>query len=947
MIEIKGEEFNVEACIQFTLLQKILIKLAERDNEMQDKINELEKKLKKFQDSEKIIQNQNEKRFKIIEDNITKLSQGNTVIEKYIPPEPKKEIKEKDDSQIKTETKKDDTKKEEKVEYIEKEEKETEKEKENEKIEKSDNNEKEEKEEKLDDNQKEEKEEKLDDNKKEEKEEKSDNNEKEEKEEKLDDNKKEENEEKIEKIDKKEKEENDDNNIESDNENENEIVPQQNMIIQSSFNNDNNNIENNNQIKSNNSNNSDNGNQELFSLLNKRIHQCEKKIEELQKTSKEHNTLSNGINKNKDDIKDSNKEIEELKKLINELELKLKQSNDEINKLKIKTQDLNIYDMFKDNGNGDLDASKALILNLEKKVFAKFDQVDSRDKIIEEDLFKCKNDVTNCNNLIDIIKRDIENLKKSNKDLLDDFNKHKDESSKNFNDINQKIQDLYSKLLELSKMKKKDSNNNNDNKEIGVDEDKIKELINNSLNDFEKKIMDNINKLLDELKLNLNNNNNASMNQDDLKLIKDLIKKINELEKNINLKVNQDVIDEIKERLSKIEDELNKKASKYDLEELKEKINLIDDKTKDFGFALEGINEAIDKFRQDMSLVTRKIEFLTGEYSKLAFNQVGDSKNKNQAFDFSKFVDLIKFNDAIKGLNQKLEHLKYMVEGNRRDIDDIFERLKHTPTEDDFTQFQNLLKALIEDLRLSCNKKFAEKIDTQKSFRYLETQIKALTESNKNRNEGETWLLAKKPLNGFLCASCESYIKDLNTKNEYVPWNRYPQRDDKTYRMGHGFSRMLQLVNADLLKKQEMMKEQGKNYPSDDERNDKGNRIQSGKFNRDVKLPIVGNQRGNSAFNRSHNYQNLQNNQNVQSQQIGNNNFRINPITIQQNARNDKGDFVKDDNNDPFKNGENNDDNQPKITKIVKLNKGPSTIEINDVKINNNDYLSSFSEPNQ
>ena len=921
MIEIKGEEFNVEACIQFTLLQKILIKLAERDNELQDKINDLEKKLKKFQDSEKIIQNQNEKRFKTIEDNITKLSEGNTQIEKYIPPEPKKEVKKKDDSQTKTEVKKDETKKEEKVEYNEKEEKE-EKETEKEKIEKSDDNKKEEKDEKSDDNKKEEKEDNLE-------------------KEKFDDNKKEEKEdnlEKVEKSDEKENEENDDNNVESDN--ENEIVPQKNLIIQSSYNLDYNN-ENNNKIKSNTSDN--NGSQELFSSLNKRIHQCEKKIEELQKTSKEHNTLSNGINKNKDDIKDTNKEIDELKKLINDLELKLKQSNEEINKLKIKTQDLNIYDMFKDNGDGDLDASKALILNLEKKVFAKFDQIDARDKNIEEDLFKCKNDVTNFNNLIDSIRRDIESMKKANKDLLDEFNKHKDESSNNFNDINQKIKDLYSKLLELSKMKKKDNSNNN-NIDSGIDEDKIKELINNSLNDFEKKIMDNINKLLDELKLSLNDNNNASMSQDDLKKIKDLIKKVNELENKMNLKVNKDVIDEINERLSKIEEELKKKASKYDLEELKEKINQIDDKTKDFGFALEGINEAIDKFRQEMSLVIRKIEFLTGEYSKLAFNQGGDSKNKNQVFDFSKFVDLIKFNEAIKGLNQNLEHLKYKVEANRRDIDDIFERLKHTPTEDDFTQFQNLLKALLEDLRLSCNKKFAEKIDTQKSFRYLETQIKALTESNKNRNEGETWLLAKKPLNGFLCASCESYIKDLNTKNEYVPWNRYPQRDDKTYRMGHGFSRMLQLVNADLLKKQELMKDQGKNYPSDDERNDKGNRIQSGK-NRDFKLPIVSNQRGNSAFNRNHNYQNLQSNQNVQSQQI-NNNFRINPITIQQNSRNDKGDFDKDDNNDPFKNVDNSE-NQPKITKIVKLNKGPSTIEIGDVKINNNEYLPTFSEQNQ
>ena len=34
MIQIEGEEFNVEAYIQFTLLLKILIKLAKRENEM-------------------------------------------------------------------------------------------------------------------------------------------------------------------------------------------------------------------------------------------------------------------------------------------------------------------------------------------------------------------------------------------------------------------------------------------------------------------------------------------------------------------------------------------------------------------------------------------------------------------------------------------------------------------------------------------------------------------------------------------------------------------------------------------------------------------------------------------------------------------------------------------------------------------------------------------------
>ena len=38
MIDIEGDEFNVEACIQFTLLQKILIRMAKREKSMKNKI---------------------------------------------------------------------------------------------------------------------------------------------------------------------------------------------------------------------------------------------------------------------------------------------------------------------------------------------------------------------------------------------------------------------------------------------------------------------------------------------------------------------------------------------------------------------------------------------------------------------------------------------------------------------------------------------------------------------------------------------------------------------------------------------------------------------------------------------------------------------------------------------------------------------------------------------
>ena len=84
MIDIEGDEFNVEACIQFTLLQKILIRMAKREKSMKNKIEELEEKLAK-------LSNINDIRLQNIENNIVNLSQNKpidtieikSIIEKY------------------------------------------------------------------------------------------------------------------------------------------------------------------------------------------------------------------------------------------------------------------------------------------------------------------------------------------------------------------------------------------------------------------------------------------------------------------------------------------------------------------------------------------------------------------------------------------------------------------------------------------------------------------------------------------------------------------------------------------------------------------------------------------------------------------------------------------------------------------------------------------------
>ena len=133
---------------------------------------------------------------------------------------------------------------------------------------------------------------------------------------------------------------------------------------------------------------------------------------------------------------------------------------------------------------------------------------------------------------------------------------------------------------------------------------------------------------------------------------------------------------------------------------------------------------------------------------------------------------------------------------------------------------------MIEELKLNMSKKFADKTETLKSIKFLETQIKTIQESFTKKMEGaDNWLLAKKPLNNYMCASCESIIRgELDKRSEYIPWNRYPNRDEKSYRMGHGFSRMLQMINEDKKKMQEIkekdnMSDEDKSRGSDSEQN--------------------------------------------------------------------------------------------------------------------------------
>ena len=530
--------------------------------------------------------------------------------------------------------------------------------------------------------------------------------------------------------------------------------------------------------------------EEMYKKIMQKIKELESKIDSLQKL--ESSTKGQSITAEKSNKNKLENRINLLNNKIDQLEDEKNKMKEEMEKMKEKVDDFNVYDLFKGNsGDSNIDAAKGLIMALENKVFKKFGFFDLKFKKDEEDIFQNKTDITNMNNLINGLKetcdkntKDINDLKNNNEDKYVEINKY-------IGEINEKIKDLGSKINE--NIEKNNANKNNDdineiNKKIGDLEIKISEL------------NDNI-KLYESLNSNNNSNSNNQnpINPEQLKLIKDINSRTHVLEKNMKTILSQLNIKEVYERLDALEKDLKKKISMYEINELKDKLMALEENEKDLNFKIDQTQQFTEKIRNDLQQITKKIEYLSGQLNRISNENTDTEKGKVPILDTNKFVDMSLFNEKQKEINKKFDKIRLSFEEVARNIEDIIQKLSHVPSDKDFSTFQSVIKAMIDDLKLNLNKKYAEKVETTKNIKFLETQIKTLqTSFQKKMDGGDNWLLAKKPLNNYVCASCESVIKgDLGRKSEYVAWNKYPNREEKSYRYGHGFSKMLQIINED------------------------------------------------------------------------------------------------------------------------------------------------------
>ena len=571
-------------------------------------------------------------------------------------------------------------------------------------------------------------------------------------------------------------------------------------------------------------------NTEHIAKLTKRVKDIEKKLSEM--NSRTNKDMIPKIKTNIDSIKYANKRLDDLDKNYEEINKKFIEFKEKFDDVRVKVEDFNIYDLFKgESGDGgNIDISKALIMNLENKIFKKFDLYYKKKKKNETDLFKALEDLKAMKGLVD-------NFKVQNQRTTEKVNEIETNLNDYMNKTDNKIEEINNSLEQLQGSLKGGVDTSELNKEL---DEKIKKL--------EDELKNMINDSIESVKQNQNNSINQMTKKKFEELeqnLKDLKKNINDVEKKLISNVNN-VNNSLKEDISNLEKEIKKKLNPNDLNSINDKLYSLEENEKDLNARMDALYEGSDKTKLELVNFNKKLEYILGEFDALKTNFEKNKTIKSNDSDNNNFVDQALLNNLKKEIAGKLDKLRIITEEFDRNINEINSSLSNFPTNKDFVQLQNTMMSMLDEFKISCNKKYMDKTEIHKNLKILENQIKLLGESYKKMDTADNWLLAKKPLNNYQCASCEAMLKDLEKKDNYIAWNKYPNREDKKYRMGHGFSRMLQMVNEEIIKNIESKENKG--YMSDEDRKmpinkSKYNDSSTLYDNRSIKLPKVNNQK--------------------------------------------------------------------------------------------------------
>ena len=205
-----------------------------------------------------------------------------------------------------------------------------------------------------------------------------------------------------------------------------------------------------------------------------------------------------------------------------------------------------------------------------------------------------------------------------------------------------------------------------------------------------------------------------------------------------------------------------------------------------------------------------KIEETKTKLNELIYNlygYTGDQYDIDKNTQFVKEDDFDKYKNTVANEIEKIWKEIYSIKEKN---DALIEKTKGGCSTKDIEDNNNYVFQKMEEHLDELNKKFVLKNENSAALKNLEDQFKRiiLLLATKVDHENDNWLIAKKPINGYSCAACESFIGDLKEEknDKYINWKKMPMRErekekeqekEKIYRLGNGYSHVLKMVGVD------------------------------------------------------------------------------------------------------------------------------------------------------
>ena len=368
----------------------------------------------------------------------------------------------------------------------------------------------------------------------------------------------------------------------------------------------------------------------------------------------------------------------------------------------------------------------------------------------------------------------------------------------------------------------------------------------NKVKEIEKKIND-INKK-EEYSVDKNDNNKTT---EKIKTLFESIKNFNQLKKEVyEMKKHYEYLNQLTVKNFEEKEQDNLANFNQKISEINKKFELLmgDIKPKDLennspeeqeykAMNLSEINTRLRAYQfskantTDLSSLNEEFDFrireLTRRFNEFKYSIYGSEKediekekdnekdNNPESSDNIIGVNIPRLNFASKAdfekfktkTEEEINNIWKEIDNIKLHVDDFNSKIKNKASLDELEELKDVILQKTEELFLSQNKKhvnYASAIKVlQDNFRKL---LKLLSDKEQyyQNNQYNQYKMESNPmaLGGHSCASCETYLGDLNPEQKFINWNKFPKKEkdnnaDILKRVQNGYSRLLQMINFD------------------------------------------------------------------------------------------------------------------------------------------------------